>query len=198
MFFLALAMFISSSSFAFTDSLWIVGAEGYYVAGDLVTVKVWLQYEGGGGSDSIIAFDIPLTYDAAVCTVETIAIGSRFAAWTDRSRIDNQGIHGPPAVPKIGISAFTLPPFGPPPIPRGNHLAGTVSFRILSTVEPPDSTCIDTLMQAFTDPVIDLGFVGAGGESRTTLHSRLTASELNISTETAMGMEESRSLMQPT
>ena len=52
-----LAMTISSSSaLAFTDSVWIVGAEGY--AGDLVTAEVWLQYEGSGGTDSIGAFDI--------------------------------------------------------------------------------------------------------------------------------------------
>jgi hypothetical protein len=158
---LAVAMFVSSSSFAFTDSLWIVGAEGY--AGGPVTCEVWIQYEGEGVGDSISAFDIPLTYNATVCTVETITIGTDFAAWTDRSRIDNQGIQGPPAFPKIGISAFTLPPFGPPPIPRGTHLAAIVEFRILADAEPSDSTCLDTLMQAFADPLIHLAFVEKSG-----------------------------------
>jgi len=158
-----LAIPMASSSYAFTDSLWIVGAEGS--PGELVTVEVWLQYEGDGEADSISAFDIPLTYDADICTVETITIGPDFTFWDDRSRIDNQGMHGPPAVAKIGISAFTLTPHGPPPVPRGTRIAATIDFRILSTVLPPDSACVDTLMQAFTNPSIPLAFVNKSGQT---------------------------------
>ena len=149
---LALATFISSSCLAFTDSLWIVGAEGY--PGDLVTVEAWLQYEGGGPGDSISAFDIPLTWDASVCTVEALSLGSEFAArgYTFLTLVDNQGIEGLPPTPKVSMSAFT---FDQPVdwVPRGSHLAGIIEFRILSTAEPFESTCIDTLMEAFSPPI---------------------------------------------
>jgi hypothetical protein len=167
-FWLALAMFVSSSSFAFKDSLWIMGTEG--CAGDLVTVEVWLQYEGGGPGDSISAFDIPLSWDASICTVEAITIGPDFrniagyCDWTDASIIDNQGTHGPPAIPKITISAFTFRIACGIPVPRGDHLAATVDFRVLETVVPPDSTCLDTLMRAFT-PEVYLVFVDETGNT---------------------------------
>jgi len=144
------------------DSLWIVGAGGGY-PGDLLTVQVWLQYEGGGPGDSVSSIDIPLTWDAAVCTVEGLTIAPDFAAWTDMSRIDNQGTQGPPPVPKLIVSLFTWgPPFNPPYVSRGSHLAATVDFRILSDVVPPDSTCIDTLRSAFTPPRY-LGFLDKFG-----------------------------------
>jgi len=157
-----LAIFTGSSSSGFTDSLWIVGAQGY--PDGLVHVEVWLQYEGDGEADSISAFDVPLTYDADICTVETITIGPDFTFWDDRSRIDNQGTQGPPAVAKIGVSAFTFTPHGPPPVPRGTHIAATIDFRILATALPPDSACIDTLMRAFTNPSIPLAFVNKAGQ----------------------------------
>ena len=151
------AALISSSGYAFTDSLWIVGAEGD--PGDLVTVEVWLEYEGGGVGDSISSFDIPLTWDASVCTVEAITIGADFAGFTDMSRIDNQGTQGPPSQAKIALSVFTLGwPIGPPAVPRGPHLAASIDYRILSTA----STCIDTLREAFSPPVY-LGFTDKNG-----------------------------------
>jgi len=164
--YIALAACVPGAIYGFTDSLWIVGAEGY--PGDLVSMEVWLQYEGGGYGDSISAFDIPLTFDAAVCTVEAITIGPDFRNifghidWTDASIIDNQGIQGPPPAPKIAISAFTFPIACGIPVPRGIHLAGTVDVRILSSSVPSDSSCIDTLMQAFT-PLLRLGFVDKPG-----------------------------------
>jgi hypothetical protein len=156
---LALAVFFSTSSFAFTDSLWIVGAEG--LPGDLVTVEVWLQYEGGGPGDSMQSFDIPLTWDANVCTVEGITIGTDFGHWVDQSHSDNVGTDGPPAVPKLVATA--LGGFGPWPrwVERGTHLAATVDFRIQENAAS-ESTCIDTLMRAFSPPVF-LGFVDEGG-----------------------------------
>jgi len=159
LFTVSLALLISSSSFAFTDSVWIVGAEGY--PGDLITAEIWLQYEGGGPGDSIIGFDIPLTYDASVCTVEAITIGTDFwPIWRDFSTVDNQGTQGPPEVPKISVCAVTSPAvISWYPIPRGTHLAATVDFRILGTVLPPDSTCLDTLVQGFT-PTRHLCFAG--------------------------------------
>jgi hypothetical protein len=148
---------------SYTDSLWIVGGEGY--PGDLVSAEVWLQYEGGGYGDSMTCFDVPLTFDATVCTVEAIELGPDFCDWQDWIGIDNQGTQGPPAIPKMGISAFTLYPlWGPPGVPRGTYLAGKVKFRILDTVLPPDSTCPDTLARAFT-PQIFLGFMGVAGDS---------------------------------
>lgn len=146
-FWVALAVFISSSCLAFTDSLWIVGAEGY--PGDLVTVEVWLQYEGGGPSDSMSAFAIPLGWCAGVCSAEAITIGQDFvdAGLTDLSKIDNSGTDGPPPVPKIGmlVIPFDLIDF----VERGTHLAATVDVRILSSAARGDSACFDTLMQAF-------------------------------------------------
>ena len=162
MFRLALAVVISSSVYGYTDSLWIVGGEGY--PGELATVEVWLQYEGGGGGDSMSAFDIPLTWDASICTVEAITIGLEFEWWTNKSRIDNDGTKWPPAVPKIGLSVFTFYIFGPP-VHRGAHLAGTVDFRILDSAPPSDSACLDTLMEGFSQPWIHLGFVDWYGET---------------------------------
>jgi hypothetical protein len=147
---------------AFTDSVWIVGGDGY--PGDLVTAEVWLQYEGGGYGDSISGFDIPLTWDASVCTVEAITIGPRFCAWTQQNRIDNQGTQDVPPVPKVGLTAFTFGPLSPPFCPRGTHLAATIDFRILDTVLQPDSTGPDTLMKAFT-PTMYLGFVNRNGQN---------------------------------
>ncbi|KPJ50702.1 hypothetical protein AMJ40_02125 [candidate division TA06 bacterium DG_26] len=158
---IVVAAFVSGSCYAFTDSLWIVGAEGN--PGDLVTVEVWLEYEGGGATDSISSFDVPLTWDATVCTVETITIGADFAGFTNMSRIDNQGALGPPAVPKLSLSVFTLGwPIGPPAVPRGPHLAASIDYRILSSATAGASTCIDTLMQAFSPPVY-LGFGDKNG-----------------------------------
>jgi hypothetical protein len=145
---------------SYTDSLWIMGGDGYL--GDLVPVEVWLQYDGGGYGDSITSFDIPLTYDASVCTVEAITIGTEFTGWRDQSRIDNQGGQGPPELPKIAISAFTLCPMCFYPVPRGTHHVATVDFRILDTALPSDSTCLDTLMEAFT-PIVRLGFIDKAG-----------------------------------
>ena len=143
------------------DSLWIVGGQGS--PGDLVAVEVWLKYRGGNIDDSISSFDVPLTWDAAVCTLETLTIGSDFAGWTDVSRIDNSGTDGPPAVSKLTASAFTLgPPVGPPQLPRGSYLGATLYFRILQTAAPSDSTCVDTLMSAFM-PEIYLGFTDKNG-----------------------------------
>jgi hypothetical protein len=154
-----LAAFFSTSSFAFTDSLWIVGAEGR--PGDLVTVEVWLQYEGSGPGDSMQSFDIPITWDANVCTVEGITIGTDFGHWVDQSHSDNVGTDGPPAVPKLVATA--LGGFGPWPrwVERGTHLAATVDFRIQENAAS-ESTFIDTLMRAFSPPVF-LGFVDEGG-----------------------------------
>jgi hypothetical protein len=167
LFIASLALLISSSSFAFTDSLWAVGGGGYR-PGELVTVEVWLQYEGGGPGDSMAHFDILLTWDAGVCTVEALTIGSDFAEWDDYAWIDNQGTQGPPSVPKLMASAFTFgPPIGPPYIPRGTHHAATISFRTLGTITPLDSTYIDTLMKGFT-PVHYLGFTDKVGISRYT------------------------------
>ena len=151
--YLAFAALLSSSSLAFTDSLWIVGNGGY--PGDLVSVEVWLQYGGSGPGDSMAGFDIPLTWDAAVCTVEAITIGTDFIDcigldWRDRSRIDNAGTLGPPAISKIGITAYTL---WTNYVAHGTHLAATVDFRILENAAPGDSTYIDTLMKAFSPPV---------------------------------------------
>ena len=130
MFCFMLVMIISSSSaLAFTDSLWIVGAEGY--AGDLVTVEVWLQFEGSGSGDSISAFVILLTWDADVCTVEAIAPGQDFEEanwWFPQLQIDNEGTDGPPSVPKIGVGAYQCnPPIGCPFVEPGTHLAVTYS-----------------------------------------------------------------------
>jgi len=157
-----LAVCVSGSAQSqFTDSVWIVGGNGE--EGELVSVEVWLQFNGAGPPDSIALFDIPLTYDATVCTVETITLGPDFSAWLDKSRIDNTGAQGPPAISKIGVSTFTFgPPIGPAPVERGTHLAATVDFRILDTAAPGDSSCIDTLMQAFSVPIY-LGFVEKSG-----------------------------------
>ena len=151
LFTVSLTLLISSSCFAFTDSLWIVGAEGW--PGDLVTVEVWLQYEGGGPGDSIASFDILLTWDASVCTVENITIGQDFldARLLDQSKIDNYGTQGPPAVPKIAVSAVGHQWSGF--VERGTHLAGTIDVRILGSAVGGDSACFDTLMQAFSPPV---------------------------------------------
>ena len=154
-------VFICSLCHAFTDSLWIVAGGGF--PGDPITVEVWLQYEGGGAGDSISSFDIPLTWDAMVCTLEALTIGPDFSAWMNVSRIDNQGTEGPPPVAKTSVSALTFgPPIGPPQVPRGTHLAATLYFRILNTVVPPDSTLVDTLMEAFTPPIC-LGFGNKNG-----------------------------------
>jgi len=142
------------------DSLWIVGGDGS--SGDLAAVQVWLKYEGGGPGDSMSSFDIPLTWDAAVCSLETITVGPDFVDWTDVSRIDNQGTEGPPAVPKVSVSVFTFGPPYAPQAPGGQHLAATLNFRILNTVVPPESTLLDTLMEAFTPPTY-LGFSDKNG-----------------------------------
>ena len=137
----------------YTDSVWVIGAEG--VAGALVSAEVWLQYNGNGTpQDSISSFGINLRWNADICTVEAIHIGSDFQ-WTDASKIDNQGVGGPPdGVPKISINAFTFgPPVGGPFVERGTHLAATVDFRILSTIVADDSTYVDSLFQAFTPPM---------------------------------------------
>lgn len=156
-----LAMIISSSSaLAFTDSVWIVGAEGY--AGDLVRVEVWLQYEGGGLGDSMSAFDIPLTWNAGVCTVEAVTIGDDFRWFQRQALIDNQGVAGPPSVPKTCASAFMIMPIGPPFVDRGTHLAAMVDFRILNAATATDSTYIDTLLEAFSPPIY-LGLVDKWG-----------------------------------
>jgi hypothetical protein len=159
LFAILLAVYILGSTHGQSaDSLWIVGGEDE--AGEMVSVEIWLRY---GHPDSIALFDIPLTYDAAVCTVEAITIGADFAAWLDESRIDNVGAQGPPAISKIGVSALTLgPPIGPPWVEGGDHLAAMVDFRILATAAPGNSTCIDTLMQAFSPPIY-LGFVEQSG-----------------------------------
>jgi len=151
--------------YTLTDSLWLVGGSGY--PGDLVPVEVWLQYQGGGAGDSMASFDIPLAYDATICTVEAITLGPEFLGlWMDLSRIDNQGTQGPPAIPKVNVGGWTSSvPICGPPVPRGTHLAGTVDLRILDTVLPPDSTWLDTLMQAFS-PTIFLGFVDKNGITR--------------------------------
>jgi hypothetical protein len=147
--------------YPFTDSVWIVGGDGY--PGDLVTIEIWLQYQGGGSGDSITAFDIPLTYNAAVCTVEAITLGPDFHCWRDQSRIDNRGVLGEPACPKILVAGWTaMASLCPWPVGRGRHLAATVDARILSTAMVGDSACFDTLMQAFT-PVVHLGFVDRPG-----------------------------------
>lgn len=155
----SLVLLVSSSAFAFTDSVWVVGAQG--IPGYRVDVEVWLQYQGAGPGDSLYSFDIPLTYNAAICTVEAITLGPDFSLWRDWSKIDNQGTQGPPAVPKVSVGGFTFWPMfcNPPPVSTGTHLAATLDVRILDTVLPPDSTCLDTLMQGFT-PTIYLGFVG--------------------------------------
>jgi hypothetical protein len=165
MLFLTLSVLVSSSSFTFTDSLWIVGAEGY--AGDLVTVEVWLQYEGGGVTDSIAGFDIPLTWDASVCTVEAITFGPDFREhrwpWICNYRIDNHGTDGPPAIAKVGLTAYSSTvPFGELNVERGTHLAATLDVRILGSAVRGDSACFDTLMRAFT-PTIYLEFVDKNG-----------------------------------
>jgi hypothetical protein len=145
------------------DSLWIVG--GGAAPGELMTAEVWLRYKGGSPDDSISSFDVPLTWDTSVCTVETLAIGPDFTEWADESRIDNEGAQGSPAVPKLALSAFTLgPPIGPPQLPQGTYLAGTIYFRILRTAVPPESTSVDTLMEAFSPPVY-LGFADKNGEN---------------------------------
>jgi hypothetical protein len=143
------------------DKLWILGGEA--ALGELMTAEVWLAYEGGGPDDSISSFDIPLTWDASVCTVETLTIGPDFSEWTDVSQIDNEGSGGPPSVPKVALSAYTLgPPVGPPALPQGTYLAGTVGFRILEAAFPPESTSVNALMEAFTPPVY-LGFADKNG-----------------------------------
>jgi len=157
-----LTAFVSSLAYGFTDSLWIVEAGGN--PGDLVSVEVWLQYEGSGFGDCMSAFDIPFTYDATVCTVEAITIGPDFSLWEDQSRIDNQGTQGAPEVPKIGISAITTTANGSSPVSRGVHLVASVDFRILNTVAS-NSTRIYTLMKAFTGPTIYLAFVDRYGHT---------------------------------
>lgn len=160
-----LGIFSVGSSCAFTDSVWIVGAEG--CPGDLAPVQVWLQYEGKEETDSVCAFDLLLTYDATVCTVEAITIGSDFSQWTDQSRTDNVGTQRPTSISKMSVTAFTFrPPIGPSPVARGSHLAATVEFRILDTANHGDFTYIDTLWQAFT-PSIYLGFTDKKGGAGT-------------------------------
>ena len=189
MFRLALAVVISSSVYGYTDSLWIVGGEGY--PGELATVEVWLQYEGGGGGDSMSAFDIPLTWDASICTVEAITIGLEFEWWTNKSRIDNDGTKWPPAVPKIGLSVFTFYIFGPP-VHRGAHLAGTVDFRILDSAPPSDSACLDTLMEASASRGYTSGLWIGTVRPHTFPRSQLAASVwLNTTAVTAMPIGES-------
>ncbi|KPJ48830.1 hypothetical protein AMJ40_06790 [candidate division TA06 bacterium DG_26] len=151
----------ATSALSYTDSLWIDAGSGN--AGELVPVEVWLQYEGGGLTDSLEGFDILLTWDASICTVEAITVGPDFSAWDFIERIDNNGVNGPPSVPKISISAYTFgPPIGPPFVERGTHLAATVDFRMLPTAQFGDSTYIDTLMQAFSPPLY-LGFMDKRG-----------------------------------
>ena len=161
----SLASIVCLAATGFTaDEMWVVGAEGSQ--GDLVTVEFWFTYDSHFAGDQLSAFDCPIEFEADVCTVEAITIGTDFMNgirdWTDASKIDNQGTQGPPAVPKIAISAFTLCPMCFYPVPRGTHHAATVGFRILESVVPPDSTCLDTLMQAFT-PRVYLGFVDIEG-----------------------------------
>jgi len=136
----------------FTDSVWITGGQGN--PGDLVSVDVWVHYCGSGPGDSIALFDIPLTYDPMVCTVDVITVGPDFANWVDVSRIDNGGTQGLPATAKIAVSAYTLgPPIAASFVEGGSHLAATVGFRTLNTATPGDSTCIDTLIRAFSPPL---------------------------------------------
>jgi len=145
----------------FSDSVWVVSTVGE--PGQLMPVEIWMEYEGGGSRDSVSAFDILLSFDARVCTVEAYALGQDFSKWTNQSRIDNRGIQEPPAVSKIDLSAFTFgPPVGVPFVARGRHLAATVDFRILKTVKYGHFTYIDTLLQAFAPPLY-LGFVDKGG-----------------------------------
>ena len=147
---LALAILISSSVYGYTDSLSIVGGDG--APGGLVPVQVWLQYEGSGPEDSMAGFDIPVRWDATICTVEAITIGTDFIDgfgmdWRDWSRIDNAGTMGPPAIPKIGVMAYTL---WTNYVGHGTYLAATVDFRIFENATPGDSTYIDTLIRAFS------------------------------------------------
>ena len=113
------------------------------------------------------AFDIPLIWNAAICTVEAVTIGTDFIDgagldWTDVAKVDNTGSVGAPPVPKILLSAFTFgPPFAPF-VPRGSHLAATVDFRVVESATVPDSTYLDTLVQAFTPPSF-IGFVDKRG-----------------------------------
>lgn len=162
---LLLLLSVSSLSYASTDSLWVVG--GAATPGELLTVEVWLRYEGSGPDDSMSAFDIPLVWNAAICTVEAVTIGTDFIDsagldWTDVSKVDNTGSSGAPGVPKLLLSAFTFgPPFAPF-VARGSHLAATVDFRVLESTTIPDSTYVDTLGQAFTPPSY-IGFVDKKG-----------------------------------
>lgn len=159
-----LAACVPGGVHGFTDSLWIVARDG--APGALVPVQAWLQYEGAGPDDAISAFDIVLTWDASVCTVEAVTIGAAFveARWWTGSRIDNEGTAGPPAVPKISASSFSMMPIGPPYLERGTYLGATIDIRILSSAAPPESVCFDTLMSAFTPPVF-LEFVDKAGIS---------------------------------
>ena len=43
----------------FTDSLWVMGGQGS--PGDLIQVEVWMQYEGGGVTDSVSYIPTMLT-----------------------------------------------------------------------------------------------------------------------------------------
>ena len=160
---LVLAVFCSTVSLAFMDSLWVVGGEG--VPGGLVPVEVWLEYEGAGGEDMLSAFDVPLTWEAALGTLELISLGPDFVAerWWHQSRIDNQGVLGAPHISKAGLSSFHMG-MGVSRwfVERGSHLAATLDFRILRTAEPFDSACMDTLMKAFSPPIF-LGFVDKAG-----------------------------------
>ena len=155
------SVLFTTRAFPYVDSLWIAGGVGS--PGDLASVEVWLQYEGGGVTDSLEAFDIPLTWDAQICSVEAITVGPDFATWTFQGTIDNNGTEGPPALPKVGLSAYTYgPPIGPPFVERGTHLVATVDFRIFDMASPGDSVYIDTLMQAFSPPLY-LGFMDKMG-----------------------------------
>ncbi|KPJ49812.1 hypothetical protein AMJ40_04650 [candidate division TA06 bacterium DG_26] len=150
---------LAATGFAFTDNVWVIGEDGG--TGDLVTAEVWLEYEGAGTlADSMSAFDVILTWDASVCTLETITIGPDFfnvggtgLNWNYLPfLIDNQGTAAPLGVAKCDAYAYTLgPPIGAPFMVRGTHLAATLDFRLVGS--PGSCTNIDTLLQAFTPPV---------------------------------------------
>jgi hypothetical protein len=141
----------------------VIGGEGN--AGELVSAEVWLQYNGDGtDADSIASFNVTLYWDAAVCTVEAIHIGSDFDEWIDGSVTDNEGVSPPDGVSKIGIIAYTFgPPVGGPYVERGTHLGATVDFRILSTIAADESTYVDTLLSAWGPPPVYTEFVSSRG-----------------------------------
>ncbi len=109
------------------DSVWVNRVEGQ--PGELVSMEVWLQWP----RDSLESYEIHLTWDATICTVEAVNVNAP-SGYLTASNVDN-------SVPLAQMGAAHM--FGPY-IGSGDHLGATVDFRIISTATPPCSTYVDT------------------------------------------------------